>query len=534
MELLIHFHLAAEVKTDQYYIDNIKQYFLPAVLKLYDISSPLSIPDDQPVARATNLHITFSTNFVPPGFFTRFIASFANASANASSYEICFEEKYGVFRNRIMFGDPNIKITITDLSDTIQVSVECYTSISFSDTCQEFKKLVERCCREVDDTLANQCNSSKTIEIKRKFRFECTACDKWEPHYIISAASGQTADSLLQCQKSKMRRRPTLEESYWFPEGDKTAQNVPVSISEQEMLIISQRVSDKADSVAAGLNMFLRLNALRQDHHDNPMLHLLFEWNRGGGRREDLVKTLKDVNLDKLADQVQNSNYVQLSRPPSVSSTSSRQQTFDLPSGTESSPGIAGTEPIEFQVTEATKADQSKKFAKMVSEVIKEYEKSKEPDDQVIVNQSEHETHSGDQHQEHRQQRVEPQQRQQERQQQQRQQQRQQEIQTQQRNQPQEHIRSDISDNDLLRLARYLKPEHVKKFAEVYDDDSRYLHSELEEYENSDAQTKGFHVLRAMLRRNPNVNRDNLKESLSLLGFNEAAKNLSDSGCLLL
>ena len=78
---------------------------------------------------------------------------------------------------------------------------------------------------------------------------------------------------------------------------------MPVSISEQEMLIISQRISDKADSVAAGLNMFLKLHALRQDHHDNPMLHLLFEWNRGGGHREDLVKTLKDVNLHKLADQ---------------------------------------------------------------------------------------------------------------------------------------------------------------------------------------------------------------------------------------
>ena len=74
-----------------------------------------------------------------------------------------------------------------------------------------------------------------------------------------------------------------------------------MSISEPEMLIISQRISDKADSVAAGLNMLLRLNALR--HHDNPMLHLLFEWNRGGGHREDLVKTLKDVNLHKLADQ---------------------------------------------------------------------------------------------------------------------------------------------------------------------------------------------------------------------------------------
>ncbi|XP_011408707.1 PREDICTED: uncharacterized protein LOC105315682, partial [Amphimedon queenslandica] len=334
MELLVHFRLAAEVKTDRYYIKNVKQYFLPAVLKLYDISSPLSISDDQPVARATNLHITFGTNFVPPGFFTRFIASFANASL----YEIFFEKKC-VFRNRIMFGDPNITITVTDLCDTIQVSVEFYTSTSFSNTCQELKKLVESCCNNVDEALATHCKSSKTIEINRKLRYECTACGTYERHYIISPASGQTADSLLQCQISKTRRRPTLEESYWFPEGDKTAQNVPVSISQQEMLTISQRASDKADSVAAGLDMLQRLNALRLDHHNNPMLHLLFEWNRGGGCREDLVKTLKDVNLHKLADQVQNSSYTELPRPVtavSVSSTGS-QQAFDQPLVIESS-----------------------------------------------------------------------------------------------------------------------------------------------------------------------------------------------------
>ena len=85
-------------------------------------------------------------------------------------------------------------------------------------------------------------------------------------------------------------------------------------------------------------------------------------------------------------------------------------------------------------------------------------------------------------------------------------------------------ITSDISDDDLLQSAKYLKPQHVKKFVEVYDDDSRYLHSELEKYNNSDTQTKAVHVLRAMLKRNPNINRENFRKKLSLLGFNDAAK----------
>uniref|UniRef100_A0A1X7THT0 COR domain-containing protein n=1 Tax=Amphimedon queenslandica TaxID=400682 RepID=A0A1X7THT0_AMPQE len=520
MELLVHFRLAAEVETDQFFIRNAKQYFLPAVLKSYDISSSQSSSDDEPVARATNLHITFSTDFVPPGFFTRFITSFAKASL----CKICFEASPGVFRNRIMFkyGNPDInEVTVTDLCGTIQVSVERYIDAqnvtAFSNTCQELKKLLEKCCNEVDEALASQCNSSKKIELERRFCYECTACDKYELHFI-STASGQTADLPLHCKKKKKQRRPTPEESYWFPEGEQTAQNVPVCLDEKEMVMISQRVSDKADSLAAGMNMLQSFKAHRRNHPENPMLYLLDEWTMGGGRREDLVKTLKDVNLLSLADQVQNSNY--RSRNESASSTGSRQQTFDPPSGAESSPGIEGTKAIEFQVTEAIKADQSKKFAKMVLEVIKEYEKSKEPDDQAIVNQDKHETQSGDHHQEHRQQRVEPQQRQQ--------QQIQQEVQIQQESQPQEHITSgislDISDDDLLRSAKYLKPQHVKKFAEVYDDDSRYLHSELEKYENSDAQTKAYQVLRAMLRRNPNINRKSLQKKLSLLGFDVAAK----------
>ena len=233
MELLVHFQLAAEVKTDQFFARNAKQYFLPAVLKSYDISSPQSSSNDEPVARATNLHITFSTDFVPPGFFTRFITSFAKAS----SCKICFEANPGVFRNRIMFkfGNPNInEVTVTDLCDTIQVSVERYivaqNVAAFSNTCQELQRLLEKCCSEVDEALANQCNSSKKIEIERRFCYECTACDGYEPHFISPVPSGQTADLPLHCQKKKKQRRPTPEESYWFPEGEQTAQNVSLNL----------------------------------------------------------------------------------------------------------------------------------------------------------------------------------------------------------------------------------------------------------------------------------------------------------------
>ncbi|XP_019858882.1 PREDICTED: uncharacterized protein LOC109587102 isoform X2 [Amphimedon queenslandica] len=323
MELLVHFRLAAEVKTDEFYIEDAKQYFLPAVLKSYDISSTQSLPNGKPVARATNLHITFSTDFVPPGFFTRFIASFAKNS----SCKICFEE--GVFRNRIvfLFGTPSVnQVTFTDLCTTIRVSVERFIdvpNVPFRSTCQELNRLLEKCGNEVNETLAN---SSK---IKRSLNYECrsTACNGYEPHYI-SPASGQTAVLNLFCQKRKTQRQPTSEESYWFPEleedqSHETTQNVPETIDEKEIVKISKRVGDKAAILAACMEMLPTFKALQQSpaHCKDPMFHLLFEWKDKNKSRDDLVEALKLADLDQLADQVKVFNYRDTSKRLSIGST---------------------------------------------------------------------------------------------------------------------------------------------------------------------------------------------------------------------
>ena len=231
MELLVHFCLAAEIKTERYHIPNTKKFFLPAVLKSFDLSSQPTPSILSLVPRAANLHITFSTDFVSPGFFTRLITSFAKNE----KCKICFED--GVYRNRITFkfGIPDInQVTFTDCCNTIQVSVERYcdapTVTSFNDACKELKTIIDTCATEVEKSLAN--NSLNLIKISRQFRFECTApmCSKYEAHYILPAL-GQSADLPLCCQKSKSHRRLTREESYWFPGGEQTAQNVMLTSS---------------------------------------------------------------------------------------------------------------------------------------------------------------------------------------------------------------------------------------------------------------------------------------------------------------
>ena len=225
MELLVHFRLAAQVKTEKFYIRDAAQYFLPAVLKSFDLSSQPLSSDFPPVARAANLHITFSTDFVPPGFFTRLITSFTKIP----TCNICFED--GVFRNRITFkfGDPDVdQVTFTDLCDSIRVSIERYSDAPditpFHNTCQNLRKILEKCKNEVDEALANK---SSRIQISRKFRYECTAseCRGYEAHFIVDAL-GQKVDLPLYCEKKKPRRKPTPEESYWFIETKQTSENV--------------------------------------------------------------------------------------------------------------------------------------------------------------------------------------------------------------------------------------------------------------------------------------------------------------------
>lgn len=84
---------------------------------------------------------------------------------------------------------------------------------------------------------------------------------------------------------------------------------------------------------------------------------------------------------------------------------------------------------------------------------------------------------------------------------------------------------SRITDDDLLRITGCFKPENVTKFVMVYDDDSGYLQSTLDKYHNSDTQTKAFHVLRAMLKKKPNITRENFQKSYSIYSLMKQLKS---------
>ena len=231
IEVLVHFRLAVEVETakcDPFF----KQYFMPLVLASAsndDITSMTSCTDS---FQAAPLHITFSSGYVPPGFFTRFVAIVAKCPKT----ELYLHN--GVYRNCVTFRyqDPVShsieRIVVTDHNNAIQVVVDCLVhvpesmvpeSITFTRICQDILVLIKGATQEVLDILEKcgvQAINEKCTKykVKHKFQYVCTKCPPSPlPHYIITAPTDQSQDSYVCCNISN---RPIISNSQYRPLTD--------------------------------------------------------------------------------------------------------------------------------------------------------------------------------------------------------------------------------------------------------------------------------------------------------------------------
>ena len=75
-------------------------------------------------------------------------------------------------------------------------------------------------------------------------------------------------------------------------------------ISQKEMLQISQEIGGNGQRLAAQLE---RLTRWQQILHDptavDKVVSLLYEWDKGGGERDDLVQHLKELQFTQLAEK---------------------------------------------------------------------------------------------------------------------------------------------------------------------------------------------------------------------------------------
>ena len=224
IEVLLHFCLAAQVKEDEICSSRYKQYFIPAILKLCQ-DNTIAVHSKE-VEAASPLHIRFETGFVPPGFFTRFVAVIA-AHPNTTLYL-----QKGVYRNRVTFRYEDEKnrsiehLTVTDQHDVIQTNVHrptIYTGpVPLANVCQDILVLLEDSAKEVENILQNCIGRGfeelPKYSVSRSLHYVCDGCPASSKLHYLTPGKYQTRYPTITCEVNTTYRPLTEKERNWFTE----------------------------------------------------------------------------------------------------------------------------------------------------------------------------------------------------------------------------------------------------------------------------------------------------------------------------
>ena len=191
-----------------------RKYFIPCVLQLSSQSADSADNTQEKVKASSPLHLIFSTQYVPPGFFTRL----ATALTREPKCEPLFER--GIFRDKMTFAygerevDKIDELTIHELSSGVQITVVRTEHRqphipTFSNTCRGILKLIQACFATIHHWLPL---------INVRIAFFCERCREEEypvkNHFIPIPPSSMTT-SVLRCQAAH-NCNPTKEQQDWL------------------------------------------------------------------------------------------------------------------------------------------------------------------------------------------------------------------------------------------------------------------------------------------------------------------------------
>ena len=209
VDLLNHFRLAAPIDP----IDPIKlpksvtpykgqKYFIPSALKLSMQDTDSTPKYTEAVKTSSPLHLTFSTQYVPPGFFTRL----ATTLTGKPKCEPLFER--GVYRNKITFAYDQIdEFTICEQSSSVQINVfriqhrHSHKIMTFGNACYDIMKLIQECSATVSQWLPS---------IQVKAAFLCEKCPDF-----ITIPRGANTDLNKYCN-ARHYCNLTKEKQHWL------------------------------------------------------------------------------------------------------------------------------------------------------------------------------------------------------------------------------------------------------------------------------------------------------------------------------
>ena len=203
-DLLEYFLLAAQINPPKSVTpyEGLK-YFVPSVLKLSKQDTYSTPKSRDPVMKMSSpLHLIFSTQYVPPGFFTRL----ATTLTKEPKCEPLF--LHNLYRNKITFAYDQIDtFTICEQSSSVQINVvriqhrQSNKIMTFGNTCCAIMELIQACFAVVSQWLP-------TVEVNAAFR--CEQCPDF-----ITIPCGADTDLNVYC-KTRHHCNLTKEKQYWL------------------------------------------------------------------------------------------------------------------------------------------------------------------------------------------------------------------------------------------------------------------------------------------------------------------------------
>lgn len=205
VDLLEHFGLAALVDSQRILTPFPgREYFVPSVLQF---SPQTADSTTKVVKKSSPLQLTFSTWYVPPGFFIRLATTLSKES------NCCLLFKRGVFRNMMTFAygfvDTIDEFTIIEHSSSVQITV-VRTEYrqphipTFASVCHDVMKLIQACSITIRQWYPS---------LKVQVAFHCQRCPN-KDHFMHIPPSATTC-SILRCQDGR-KSSLTMEQQYWM------------------------------------------------------------------------------------------------------------------------------------------------------------------------------------------------------------------------------------------------------------------------------------------------------------------------------
>ena len=299
VDLLEHFLLAAPINTQsQIHTFPGREYFVPCMLEFYS-EDENSHQSEVIVKKASSLHLLFSTQYVPPGFFTRL----ATAMTKDPKCRLAFRR--GIFRNRITVSYGEVakidEITITEHSSSIEIGVARITPRkvhhpTFQNACQEILKLIQSCSADVRHWL---------ISIDVSTAFKCDYCSQTNalPLQFMPIPQSATTRSTLQCDQCGCHDA-TPKQQYWLKIHPLPQKRDELHNTELQGVAHDIMSSGKLNEIADALEVLPQLQSI--ENEPNPAFTLLQRWSCHGSQlRSTLVHYLRLIGLESAAYKVE-------------------------------------------------------------------------------------------------------------------------------------------------------------------------------------------------------------------------------------